>query len=149
MREELKKCMCDADFGQKANKRLLDKETSIKLFNETMDQAIKINGDMGYKRSENFDSIVDELFSMENVHVALTPCEYHFDKNKKYVGEFPTHTRRSLHERDVIDSVKEYLEKGAVVYLYMFYCVEQEIVFQEKREKADTYWWRMVTKLDE
>lgn len=71
--------MCDDDFGnQKPNKRLLDKETSIKLFNETMDRELEWNSE--YSRSENFDVIVDELFSMDKVHVAMNPADYNFDK---------------------------------------------------------------------
>ncbi|MEK6828549.1 MAG: hypothetical protein AABY15_00250 [Nanoarchaeota archaeon] len=138
------------------NKRLLDKETTIECFNETMNELLKEN-EGTYFKPENFDDIVDELFSMKNVHLAMTPCDDHFNKDGEYVGEFATHTRRGLGERDIIKSVKEYLEKGAVVYLYTFYNMKQGIV--KGLENGDiskpiiepdvnTYWWRMITKID-
>lgn len=129
------------------NTRLLDKETSIECLNATMDYYLKEN--KTFHKSDNYDEIIDELFSIENVHVALTPCEYHFSKSGQYIGEYATITRGGLNERDVIKSVKEYLDKGAVIYLYSFYNLKQDLVNGPLIvPNTNTYYWRMITKID-
>jgi len=143
----------------KCNKRLLNKEESVLLFNQNFDH-FRLNPDFQenvYHKSENYDEIIDELFSMDNVYVATTPCDDHFSKFGEWIGEYPTNTYRSLNERDIINSVKDYLDKGAVIYLYMFYMMKQDIVKDydpETKESildkdVNTYWWRLITKIED
>lgn len=140
----------------KTNKRILNKEESIELFNENLQTAIKLNPDLYYK-PDNFDEIVDEIFSMENVYVALAPCEDHFNKLGECTGEYLTDTFRSLDEREIINCIKSYLNQGAAIYLYLFYQMKQGVVagFDYKKnepiinEDVNTYYWRMIKKKDE
>ena len=140
----------------KLNKRILNKEESIELFKENIRLAIKLNPDGDYYKPDNFDEIADEIFSMKNVYVATTPCEDHFNESGEWVGEYPTHTFRSLDEREIINSIKHFVNQGAVVYLYLFYQMKQGLITgfdYEKNEHTinedvNTYYWRMMMKKD-
>lgn len=144
VQEEIRNATTIIDNSYKTNNRLLSKEASIEIFNDIMDEAIERNPE--YFRSDNYDRIIYELFSLENVHVCRLPCDHYFNKDGEWVVELPTYTYRSLNESEVINSVKSYLEQGAVVYLYMFYTMRQEVV---GLGEVETYWWRMIRKKDE
>jgi hypothetical protein len=137
----------------KTNKTLLSNEESIVLFNENLKEIMDRCPDEYYK-PDNYDEIVDEIFSMKNVYVATTPCEDHFSESGEWVGEYPTHTFRSLDEREIINSINYYINQGAVVYLYLWFQMKQGLVvgFDYKKNEpiinndVNTYYWRMFAK---
>jgi len=137
---------CKTDRHRKFNNRLLSKEASMYFFLKNCDENIKRGGE-SYFLPDNIKEVTSELFSLGKVFVALYPCDDFFNEKGEFVAELPTYTWRSLNSEEVIKSVKSYLEKGAVVYMYLFYGMLSDIVV-DKEIKSDvkTYWWRMITK---
>jgi hypothetical protein len=135
------------------NKRLLSKEASVQFFLDNCREAVEKNKDEGngtYYLPDNIEEIAEELFSMDNVHVAMTPCDDHFNKDGEWVTEEPTHSYRGLDDKDIIKTVKRYLDEGAVVYIYVFYYMKNGVVYQDYVDwDAKCYWWRLIRKKDE
>jgi hypothetical protein len=139
----------------KKNNRLLSKDASVYFFIKNSKECA-----VSYKDSKhdkgfipgNLKEIANELFSMDKVYVAQAPCEDYFSKEGKWIDVLPASVFRSLDSHAIIESVKEYLKKGAVVYLYTYYGLVQnvcegnnkanEYIFKKRR----TYWWRMIVK---
>jgi len=65
----------------KYNKRLLSKDASIYFFLKNSKDFVK-DYNMPDKCivPDNLEEIANELFSLDNVYVALAPCEDYFDK---------------------------------------------------------------------
>jgi hypothetical protein len=129
------------------NTRLLSKEASIYFFIKNSQECV-MNGHKGSFVPTNMVEIANELFSLNNVFVALTPSEYFFNEKGEYVGEYPSITNRSLDSRGIVEDVKKYLALGATVYLYTYFGITTDICKGQTEVEKDvkTYWWRMVTK---
>jgi len=154
--EQIKNATVQIGNTVKVNKRLLDKKLSIELFKETAEELFKEHSE--YYKPKHFNTIVYKLFSMKNVFVATAPCEDFFDKKGKWITEIPTRSHRSLEAFDIIDSIQNYLNEGALVYLYTFYSMKQDIVTGYRNNdftdtivepNVDTYWWRLIVKKEE
>lgn len=141
--ESLKNATVAVGTTIKVNNRLFDKELSKELFKENVNELLK-ERDGEYFKPDNFDKIVDELFSMNNVFVCRYPSEDVFDSKGEWVCEQASITERGLGERDILKSVQKYLDRGAVVYMYHFYNMMQDI--GNGQGLTPTYWWRMVVK---
>lgn len=131
----------------KYNKRLLSKDASIYFFLKNSKDFVK-DYNMPDKCivPDNLEEIANELFSLDNVYVALAPCEDYFDKEGEYVAEFPTRSYARLGSRDIIGIVKDFLGQGAIVYMYTYYCLITDI---GDDKDVKTYWCRILPKIEE
>jgi hypothetical protein len=131
------------------NKRHLSKEASIYFFLENCKECLK-RGTGDYFLPDDLEEITNELFSLNNVYVALYPWDDYFNKEGEFVTECSTHCYKSLSSREVVNSVKSYLEKkDAVIYMYSYYGIMADIFVDNEKNNVKTYWWRMITKKEE
>lgn len=140
--------------GDFFNTRLLSKEESIKIFIENSLKAVENNPDFNFA-PENLEEVANELFSLDNVFVSRKPVEYYFNKEGEFVEEIFTRTDRGRIEFDNEEynlnqfskSVKNYLEKNAVVYLYCYYGMKLDLFDGDTINKNfKTFWWRVIYK---
>jgi len=125
------------------NNRLLSKEAAIYCFIENSKELNK--GDECFL-PENIEEVANELFSTDKVYLCRYPCDDHFNEEGEFIGEYPTHTKRSLDKNDILKDVKYYLGEGATVYVYVYYGRKQTVVVGDSFEKKNTYWWRIIAK---
>lgn len=134
------------DASRKFNNRLLSREASIYFFLKNCEESIERGGE-NYFLPDNIKEIATELFSLDKVFVALYPCDDYFNEKGEFVAECSTISYKSLNSQEVIKSVKSYLEKGAVVYIYLYHGMLSKLVVGNKMDNGvPTYWWRMITK---
>ncbi len=164
--QELKNAHVKDDFGiVRFNPRLLSKEASkyffIKTVTEYRERTIKqygeITGDK-YFVPDDLEQFANELLSIDNVYIALTPNIHYFNKFGEYVEDINVSVRRGSanfdYKKEILDVIKtHYLDHGAVVYFYVYYGLLSGICdgWGENMKiikDVNTYWWRMTYKQD-
>ena len=132
----------------RSNYRLLTKEAKKFAMRENLKDVCSISEKNLYP--VDFEDTLEELFSLENVSIARTPCDFHFDKKTgDYIREIPTQSYRGHSSKDIVRNVKKFLNEGAVVYIYQYYMTLEDVFYQGVLIPMKFFWWRMIVVKDE
>jgi hypothetical protein len=141
------------------NNRLFNKEESINYFIENckrcgaeLEDACTREVIVEKRKSiptryfipNNLISVAYALFSRDNVYVALTPSEYYFNKHGDFMGELAVFSMKGHRPSDIIQSVDDYLRKGAIIFIYNYCGIRNNIITDEGLISG--YYWRMAVK---